>query len=330
MSESDGKISKWSYWTTLYLGTHCTARGLKSSSIAAYDRTLALFRVFVETKWPGREPDRVSACDVLEWIEHLRKERHNGDSAVNRAVTVVKNLYRAMVAMGHLEDRDNPMAHFPKVKKVTRKFAETLDEEEVVRLILHPDTRTVIGLRDRAAMSLLYGTGIRVSECAEVLDKDIDLERWTVKVKGKGGDERVVPFGESVAKAVRIYQQARGPSRTGKLFVGRSGKGLSRGALYRRVRKHGHQAGLKKKVTPHGLRHACATHLVRAGELLITIQTILGHRCISSTQIYMHMTAQDLRRAADRHPVSALVETIKDLLPEVKLNFQRPLQQRRI
>lgn len=324
------KVSKWSYWASLYLRTHCAARGLSVTSIVAYEKVLGLFRGFIESRVPGLEPDRVSARDVLEWIEHLRTVRRNGDSAVNRAVTVVKCFYRAIVAMSHLEDRDNPMKGFPRVKKVTRKFAETLDEEEVSRLILHPDNGTIIGLRDRAIMSLLYGTGIRASECAGLAEKNIDLVRMTVKVRGKGGDERVVPFGPAVGKALETYRQARGESRAGAFFVSRKGKAITRSGLYKIVKNHAHRAGLKKKVSPHGLRHACATHLVRAGENLRTVQEILGHRVITSTQIYMHMTARDLRKAADRHPVSALVETIKDLLPEVKLNFQRPLQQKRI
>jgi site-specific recombinase XerD len=326
----EGRLSKWSYWMKLYLGTHCTARGLALSSIASYDKLLTRFRAFVEARWPGREPERVSARDVLEWVEHLRKHCHNGDSAVNRAVTVLKCFYRAIVAMGHLEPRDNPMAHFPKVKRVTRRFAETLDEEEAAKLILHPDTRTVIGLRDRAIMSLFYGTGIRASECSNLLERDVDLERRTAKVKGKGGDERIVPFNEAVGRALRIYRDARGPSKTGEFFVSRRGKRMSRGSMYERVRKHGQQAGLKKKVSPHRLRHACATALVRAGERLTTIQEMLGHRAITSTQIYVHMTAQDLRSAAERHPISALIDTIKDLLPEVRLNFQRPSKQMRI
>lgn len=332
MSESTAErtVSKWSFWIKLYLQKHCVPRGLALTSLAAYDKTLAMLQAFVESRWPGREPDRVSACDVLEWVEHLRNVRRNGDSAVNRAVTVAKRFYAAIVAMGHLLPRDNPMADFPRIKRVTRKFAETLDEEEAVKLILHPDTATVIGLRDRAMLSLLYGTGIRASECSNLLEKDLDLERGTAKVKGKGGDERTVPFNEGVTRALKAYLAARGDSRTGVFFVSRSGKKMSRGAIYSRVTRHAHQAGLKKKVSPHKLRHACATHLVRAGVNLRSVQEILGHRCITSTQIYLHMTAQDLRRAADRHPVSALVDSIKDLLPQVRLNFQRPSQQMRI
>jgi site-specific recombinase XerD len=272
----------------------------------------------------------VTARDVLEWIEHLRTARENGDSAINRAVTVVKCFFRAIVAMGHLEDRENPMKGFPRVKRVTRKFAETLDEEEVVKLLLHPSPDTIIGLRDRAIMSLLYGTGIRASECAGVLEKSIDLERATVQVRGKGGDERVVPLPPATVKALRVYREARGPSPSGAFFVSKKRRALTRSGLFKVVRSHARKAGLKKSVSPHRLRHACATHLIRLGTNLMDVQKILGHRVIVSTQIYVHMTARDLRRAADRHPVSALVDTIKDLLPEVKLNFMRPLQQRRV
>jgi site-specific recombinase XerD len=138
---------KWGYWMALYLETHCTARGLRALSIAAYQATLKGFREYVRERLEDREPDRIRARDVLEYVEYLRRERDNGPSAVNRQVTVLRSFYRAIVAMGHLEPRDDPMAHFPKIKAGARKLPSTLNREEVRRLIEHPDCQTVMGLR---------------------------------------------------------------------------------------------------------------------------------------------------------------------------------------
>ena len=317
-------LGKWSYWATLYVETYCTAQGLAVQSLKAYAETLRRFRDYAAARWPGREPDRVTARDLLEYVEHLRRERGNGDAAVNRTVTILKNFYRAMVGMGHLEPRDNPMAHFPRLKKPSRKLPEVLSEQEVPTLLAQPRSDTIIGLRDRALLAVLYGTGIRASECSGVDEKNVDLERKTVWVRGKGGHERTVPLNDMVVRALAAYRLARGPHASGAMFVSRKGRRMSRNAIYDRVRTHGLKARLPKKVSPHRLRHAFATHLVRAGVNLVTIRDLLGHRQITSTQIYLHMTAHDLREAAERHPIARLVDTVKDLLPDVKLRFQTP------
>jgi integrase/recombinase XerD len=321
-------LSKWLYWRALYVETFCVAQGLSPKTLQAYRDTLRRFNDHAAVHWPGREPDRVTARDVLEYIEYLRRERGNGDAAVNRAVTILKNFFRAMVSMGHMEPRDNPMAHFPKVKKPSRKLPEVLTEQEVPLLLAQPRKDTIIGLRDCALLTLLYGTGIRASECSGLDEKDLDLVNRTVRVKGKGGHERTVPLNDMVVKAMRVYLEARGAHRSGALFVSRKGKRMSRNTIYERVRTHARKARIQKKVSPHRLRHAFATHLVRNGVNLMTIRDLLGHRQITSTQIYLHMTAQDLREAADRHPIGALVDTIKDLLPDVRLRFQTPPMRR--
>ena len=112
----------WEYWICLYTRTHCAARGLRSSTIAAYQKTLEQFREYVRLRQGDVEPGLVTARHVLEYVNYLRQERHNGDSAVNRQVTVLKNFYRAIVAMGHLEPAANPLAHFPKMKAKPRKL----------------------------------------------------------------------------------------------------------------------------------------------------------------------------------------------------------------
>ena len=315
---------KWSYWLQLYLRTHCVARGLSPLSIAAYEATLKQFRAWSE-KLGTKEPDAVTAREVLEYLEHLRSERDNGAAAINRTVTILRSFYRAIVAMGHLEPGANPMSGFPRVKAAARKLPSTLDTEEVTRLLEACRTDTVVGVRDRAIVALLYGTGIRASECAGLREGRVDLRALTITVRGKGGHERRIPFNEEVACFLREYTQVRGLQLpAAPFFRSRRGQTLSRGTLYERIRTLGRRARLTKPLSPHRLRHTFASHLVREGINLVTIRDLLGHRMITSTQIYLHVTAHDLRKAAEKHPIARLLGTIEHLLPNVRLPFQRP------
>ena len=313
----------WEYWTCLYTKTHCAARGLRSTTIAAYQRTLEQFHEYVRLRQGNIEPDQVTARHVLEYVNHLRHDRHNGDSAVGRQVTILKNFYRAIVAMGHLEPAANPLAHFPKMKAKPRKLPTPLSYEEVQHLLASPPTDIVLGLRDRAILALLYGTGIRASECATLVEEDADLAVGTIRVTGKGGHQRAIPLNPKVVESLQAYRQVRGDvSPRGAFFRSRTGKAMSRGAIYERVRTHARRARIAKRVSPHTLRHTFATHLMRKGERLPTIRDLLGHRSITSTQVYLHVTAEDLRSAVASHPIQRLAPTVELLLPKMKLPLQ--------
>jgi integrase/recombinase XerD len=322
---------KWAFWIQQYIEVHCLARGLSSKSILAYRDTLEGFQGYVQFRLGERGPDELSPKDLLEYVEYLRKERHNGAAAVNRQVTILKCFYRAMVAMEQMEPRENPMANFPKIKAARKKLPVFLTEDEVRRLLATPRTDTVMGLRDRALITLLYATGIRATECAGLTEAEVNLEDYTIRVMGKGGNERSIPLHKEVVLVLRQYQMARGPvARRDSFFRSRGGRGLSRNAIFERVRRHGRKAKIEKILSPHRLRHTFATHLVKAGENLITIRDLLGHRCLSSTQIYLHTTAEDLRSAAMRHPVEHLINRITDLLPCGKIPFQWLPGERRV
>jgi site-specific recombinase XerD len=186
-----------------------------------------------------------------------------------------------------------------------------------------PQTDTVLGVRDKALLTLLYGTGIRASECAGLAEKDINWEEGLIRVTGKGGHERTVPLNEEVLHVMRQYRLARGGATPQEpFFRSREGKALSRNAIYERVRLSARKARIAKRVSPHRLRHTFATHLVQEGVGLVTLRDLLGHRQITSTQIYIHLTAQDLRKAADKHPVGKLIQRMEELLPTLKLPFQ--------
>ncbi len=313
----------WGYRIALFTRTHCVARGLRPLNIAAYETSLKQFRFFIESRNRHQTPDRVTVAQVLEYLQHLRSVRNNGESAVNRQLTILRSFYRAMVAMGHLDARANPLAGFPSIKAVPRKLPTVLTAEEAEKLLAQPRADTVLGVRDRALMALLYGTGIRASECAGLRQRDVDLDALTVTVIGKGGHQRTIPFNENVGEALRRYAQVRGAALpAAPFFVSRRGRAISRGALYERVRSCARRARIAKVVSPHRLRHTFASHLVRAGVGLVTIRDLLGHRLITSTQIYLHVTAQDLRGAIERHPIARLMGTIEHLVPNVRLPFQ--------
>ena len=320
----------WEYWIGLFTCTHCSARGLKSSTIARYKGDLSHFRLYVRRRQRDIGPEQVTARHVLEYIDYLRRERDNGDAAVNRQVTVLRVFYTAMVAMDYLDPDANPMAHFPKVKSTPRKLPVVLSEDEVHALLDAPPSDTILGLRDRAILALLYGTGIRASECANLTTDSVDLANATVRVVGKGGHERVVPLNDAVVEALLRYVQARGEvPPDGPFFVSRSKRALSRGAVYERVRTWGQRAKLTKRISPHRLRHTFATHLVKAGVSIVVIRDLLGHRCITSTQVYLHVTGRDLEEAAGLHPIYRLAPIVEHLLPDIQLPFQRPTFRRR-
>jgi site-specific recombinase XerD len=314
----------WDYWITLYTRTHCVARGLRPLSIAAYATSLQQFRAYLGAGGTAAPPDQVTAKEVLEYLQHLRVARGNGDSAVNRQLVILRSFYRAIVAMGHLAPDRNPMTGFPSIKAVPRKLPRLLTPEEIQRLLARPRLDTILGLRDRAILAVLYGTGIRASECAALREGQLDLEARTIAVTGKGGHERTLPLNDQVVAALDHYCRARGPALpTAPVFRSRRGRAMSRHALYARVRACGLGARVSTHLSPHRLRHSFASHLVRAGVGLVTIRDLLGHRQISSTQIYLHVTAHDLRLAADRHPIGHLLATIAPLVPGVQLPFQQ-------
>ena len=315
----------WDCMIKQYVLQHCQARGLRSLTIAAYEKIMRQFEAYVMVRLGGKSPDEVTMMDVMNYLNHLRVERNNGSSAVIRQMVVIRSFYKAMVAYEHIKPLVNPTTYLPSFKSAPKKLPVVLSEAEVEKLLDMPDTHTILGLRDRALLALLYGTGVRASECASLREEDVDFTEKVVKVTGKGGHERTVPMNDRVCRAMASYRLARGKRSGGDaFFVSCRKKPMSRNAIYERVRYHSLKCEIPKRVSPHRLRHTFATHLVKAGVGLVTIRDLLGHRQITSTQIYLHVTAEDLRHAADRHPIDRFAETIGGLLPEIRRPVMRP------
>jgi site-specific recombinase XerD len=319
----------WDCWISLYTETWCTGRNLMASTIAAYRDSLCQFEQWAQEHHSVTSPDKVTMRIVLGYVNYLREDRGNGDSSVGRAVVVLKNFYAAIVAFGHLEPSANPMALFPSLKKRYEKLPTFLSSTELEKLLNMPKTDTLLGLRDHAILRLLYATGIRASECADMLDEWVDLEQCTIKVLGKGGRERVVPLNTRAVEAMRQYRQQRGPvSLKTSFFRKKDGGPINRKIVYQRVKRYASLAQIPKRVSPHTLRHTCATHLMQRDVNIVTIQKLLGHELITSTQIYLHATAEDLREMAADHPIRELSISVASLIEGVKLPIDYPPRRR--
>lgn len=256
---------------------------------------------------------------------YLRTERKNGDSAVNRHLTILKCFYDGLQSLQFIRPVENPMEGFPKVKAAPQKLPVFLSKDEVARLLNAPQGESVLMIRDRTMLRLFYATGIRATECATLKEEDVDLENKRIRVTGKGGHQRSVPLNTSALAMMKLYRQVRGPvDPKSCFFLSLRRKPMTRGAIYERVRKWAVVARIEKVVSPHRLRHTCATHLAQAGVDIVKIRTLLGHRQISSTQIYLHTTAQDLKEAVEKHPIKRLAADLDQLLPGVKLPWHYP------
>jgi len=184
--------------------------------------------------------------------------------------------------------------------RIQQKLPDILSVDEVERLLLQPDGATPLGQRDRAMLELLYATGLRVSELVHLRLLDVNLEAGFVKTLGKGSKERMVPFGEKARQAVKTYlldgrsallKEGHPPY----LFLNFRGKPLTRQGFWKIIKNHGIMAGIKKNIKPHGLRHSFASHLLEAGADLRSVQLMLGHADITTTQIYTHVTRERLK-----------------------------------
>lgn len=307
------------------LDSYCQVQGLRASTVRAYWDALNQYTGYMEEVIGRHAPEEVSIQDVFSYIDYLREERRNGASAINRAIAVLKKYYRTLVGMEYIDRYQNPMLGFPRIKPARRKFPEVLTTKEIKRLINAPRKDTVMGIRDRTLLVLLLCTGIRANECACLRDKDVRLDEHLIRVIGKGGDERTVPLEKTTAQALRVYRKVRGEaSPESRFFRSRKGGGLSRHGIYSRVLTYARKARIKKRVTPHILRHTFATHMMRKGTKLTYLKEILGHRQLASTEVYLHMTAADIRAAMEKHPLKKIAAGIVKYLPNVKIRFQYP------
>jgi integrase/recombinase XerD len=283
-----------------YLISLRVERGLSSNTIAAYTRDLGQYLAFLD----GQEPtDRL----ISEFISELR-HRGLADSTVGRKIASLRGFHRFLVVEGLSESDPSALIDSPRRPD---PFPKALTVEEAIALVEAPSGGGAAARRDRALLEFLYATGTRVSETVGVDLGDVDLDDKVVKVTGKGAKQRLVPMGNKAVEAIRDWlpDRMRLVSRRVKgdpMFLNMRGGRLSRQAVFDIVRKHAISAGIEPtRVSPHVLRHSAATHMVEAGADLRSVQEILGHATISTTQVYTRVSpAHVMEIYVEAHPRS--------------------------
>jgi len=271
-------------------------RGLAENTLASYGRDLGKFAQFLNSR--GKQDLlKVSKKDISEYLFFLKDSRLSSNS-IARNLVAIKVFYRFLLTERIAEEDIAGIFESP---KIWRALPDVLSSEEVARIIENPRAREPGGLRDRAVMELMYATGMRVSEVSDLVLEGLNLEVGFVKCKGKGGKERIVPLGRKAKEAVSKYieksrkKASKKAAQDKHLFVSRLGKKLSRQSLWKLIKKYTRRAGIKKKITPHTLRHSFATHLLEKGADLRSVQEMLGHADISTTQVYTHINKERLK-----------------------------------
>ncbi len=283
-----------------YLNHLVVERGLSMNSVEAYSHDLCRFFSWL----PGKDPEKVEAEDLRKFMAWLRRDGLSARS-VARAMSGVRGYFRYLLEEELIDEDPTELLDRP---KLGRTLPGCLSREDMERLLDVPDQHNAEGIRDRAMLELLYGAGMRVSELVRIAINDVDLGAGVVRLYGKGSKERLVPVGDVAVKRVARYMREVRPGfmRNGvadELFLSRRGKALTRQAVWYRIKRHCESANISRKVSPHTFRHSFATHMLEGGADLRSVQAMLGHSDISTTQIYTHIDRQRLRKEYDKyHP----------------------------
>jgi integrase/recombinase XerD len=285
-----------------YLGALQTEQGASPNTLAAYRRDLVDFARFLE-----RHGLALAAATPEAVVRHLERLRAAGrrPASLARRLSALRGFYRHLVRERGLP-RD-PTEHL-EAPRARRPLPRALDRAAVAALLETPDAGRPAGLRDRALLELLYASGLRASECLDLRVEDVNLAGGYVICTGKGRKQRLVPMGAEALAWIRAYLEQARPRLArrrdaGRLFLGARGQRLSRQSLWVIVRRAAAAAGLRRRVSPHVLRHSFASHLLEGGADLRSVQAMLGHADIATTQIYTHLpSATLLRMYREFHP----------------------------
>jgi len=284
----------------LFLEFARVEKGLAANSIESYRRDLVEFSAFLRRL--DRPFSKVDREDIRTFLKQLYN-RHLGARTVARHLVSLRNLFRFLVREGRLAADPTADVEAPKLDQSLPKY---LSAEEVDQLLAQPDVSTPLGLRDKAMLELLYATGMRVSELIHVRAADFEMELGIVRCLGKGSKERLIPVGKSALRAVEAYLLGGRAVLAGKrespwLFLNRRGAALSRVGFWKILGGYGGRAVLATGLSPHVVRHSFATHLLERGADLRSIQLMLGHSDISTTQIYTHVLKERLKQVYQSH-----------------------------
>lgn len=285
-----------------YLHYLTIERGLSQNTRKSYERDLEQYLTFL-TEQHIKDWQAVDRVLILSFLQQLQQSGKSSATII-RMVSSLRRFHQ-FLRQERFTDHD-PMQHIDSPKK-QQKLPDTLSLSEVERLIETPDTKEVLGIRDRAILEVMYATGLRVSELIGLQLKDLHLSMGLLQTTGKGDKERIVPLGDLAIQWIETYLEEARPFLTRKhpeeshLFVNNHGKQLSRQGIWKNLKALVRKAGITKNVTPHTLRHSFATHLLENGADLRIVQELLGHADISTTQIYTHITKKRMTEVYKQH-----------------------------
>jgi integrase/recombinase XerD len=275
-------------------------KGLSDNTIQAYRRDIVKFSEFAATRKLAAKD--VSRGDVVDFLASLYRKGLDSRSVARHLVTI-RHFFRFSLMEGYVTDDPAVTIESPRFRQSLPEF---LSLEEVDRLLKQPDTTAIVGMRDRAMIELMYSCGLRVSELCALRVSDLQAESGCLRCIGKGNKERLVPVGRQALEAVQRYLRSSRPKLQGEdsspyLFLNQKGRKVDRISYWKALGAYGRKAGLRKALTPHMLRHSFATHLLDRGADLRSVQMMLGHSDISTTQIYTHVVEERLKQVYKAH-----------------------------
>jgi integrase/recombinase XerD len=281
-----------------YLSFLQVEKGLSKNSLESYRRDLTRLKAAAESC--GCEPQALGKTEVTQFIMSLSREGL-GARSVSRALSTVRGFFRFLLLDGHV--KSDPTADIM-APRGGQKLPRFLTQEEMEKLLAAPDTSTPEGVRDRALVELLYATGLRVSELVSLTMSSVDIDGGVLFCMGKGSKQRRVPVGRSAVEWLQRYHTARRALLSGResqrLFIGYLGAPVTRQSVWALLKRHAAKARIRG-VTPHVLRHSFATHLLEHGADTRSVQAMLGHSDLATTQIYTHVTGERLRGVYEKH-----------------------------
>jgi integrase/recombinase XerD len=275
-------------------------KGLSDNTIQAYRRDMVKFAAYAASHKLSTKG--IKRGDVVDFLASLYRKGLDSRSVARHLVTI-RHFFRFSLMEGYVQDDPAATIESPRFRQSLPSF---LSLEEVDRLLAQPDTSATVGLRDRAMIELMYSCGLRVSELCGLRVADLQAESGCLRCIGKGNKERLVPVGRQALEAVQRYLRGSRPKllREGSspyLFLNQKGGKMDRITYWKTLGQYGRKAGLRKALTPHMLRHSFATHLLDRGADLRSVQMMLGHSDISTTQIYTHVVEERLKQVYKAH-----------------------------
>lgn len=293
-----------------YLSYLRVEKGLAKNSVESYERDLAKLRDWAERN--NFDLLRLTRQDLREWLIDLAGANLSENSK-RRIISALRGFYKFLLFDGHIKKNPAENVEAPQKGFYLPKF---LNQSEIENLLAAPDVSQEIGLRNRAILELMYSSGLRVSEAVDLQLSDVDLDAGILTCKGKGGKTRRVPIGKSAVEWLKNYLILRRKKENieiNNLFVGSLGKPITRQTIFIFIKEYAEKIGLED-VSPHTLRHSFATHLIQNRADIRSVQQMLGHADISTTQIYTHITDSHLRRTYEKfHPRAKTNFGIKEI-----------------